>query len=177
MCWSEYQLLYIYSYFFSPYNCSWGSYSCWSPCRNLETEAQKTLLTYTQSHIQWEAQQELNPHLTDKPKFLTTIPTTSIFFVTMYKAILKIKCSRISQFHEVVPYLLQKHDNTHLEAEVYQAATRMTLKQNKNNNDLAFPRCLEHPHLQIVKQILRPGHTISRWGHLIGEFLGFILGF
>lgn len=79
----------------------------------------------------------------------------------IYKAILKIKCSRVTQFHEVVPYLLQKHDHSHLEAEVYQAATRMTLKQNKDSNDLALLSWLEHPHLQIVKQILKPGRTIS----------------
>ena len=49
--------------------------------------------------------------------------------IRKYMASLKIKYSRVSQFHEIVPYLLQKHDNSHLEAKVYQTATRMTLKQ------------------------------------------------
>ena len=73
----------------------------------------------------------------------------------------KFKYSRVSQFHEIVPYLLQKHDNSHLEAKVYQTATRMTLKQNKSINDLALLGCLKYPHIQIVQQILKPGHLIS----------------
>lgn len=91
-------------------------------------------------------------YLITKCKFLTTIHTTSIFLLCKYiKGKFKNKCSRISQFHEVVPYLLQKHDHSHLEAEVYQTATRMTLKQNNNNNnDLALLGWLKHPHLQTV---------------------------
>ena len=59
--------------------------------------------------------------------------------ITLYKTHLKIACSRISQLHEVVPYLLQKHDDSHLEAEVYQAATRMALKQKSKSHKLLLP--------------------------------------
>lgn len=76
----------------------------------------------------------MNPYITHDHTQMLAHYSCYLFllYISIYGK-LKITCSRVSKFHEVVPYLFQKHNHTHLQAKIYQTATRMTLEKNDKN--------------------------------------------